>query len=109
MISTTVLENLGTARDHGGTGASKSSNNNNGVELEPAETATKIRPREGARAAKATNETPAMLVILIRTTVGEGGYSVPGGGRDLESPRSQGESSMCTWESALGFPQANTV
>lgn len=46
MKGAAPLDNQGTAHGRGGSGASKS-NSNNGVKPEPAQKATKMRPREG--------------------------------------------------------------
>lgn len=92
MTGAGAMENLGTAQGHGGSGASKSSNNDNSVGS--AEIVTKMRPREVARAANTRNKTQATLGILTRTAVWERRCSAPGRGRDPKSPLSQGESSI---------------
>lgn len=83
-----VLENLGTTHGHGGCGARKSSNDNS-VGLDPGERAKKMRWREGARATKARNETPATLEILIITTMWEWRCMVPGWGRNWVTSKSR--------------------
>lgn len=73
MTEIAILKSLGSAHDRDVSGTSKNNDCDDGVGLEPAEIATKMKPREGARAAKARNEIPAALVTLIGTRVWKGG------------------------------------